>query len=191
MTPGWASGRRTVRHARIRAGPAHYRTIESYGSGAASSAQGRSDGPVLDQRCDPGPPGASDRPGLQEGPKGLGAPHGRCHAQVRAARRRSPTATGTPSPSPSPKPTHTSPPPSGAWRTATADRRRCVAQLDATSTSFPTSRTPPVTARGDGYSSTWTRDSSGDADVHLDGLSPCLGCSSRSRSAGLTGTTSD
>ena len=82
-----------------------------------------------------------------------------------------PTATSTPSPSPSPKPTNTSPPPSGAWCTATATIY--AASRDWYDV-YVNSNQPdtPVTASADGYSHTWDADSSGYADVYLDGPRP-------------------
>ena len=83
----------------------------------------------------------------------------------------SPTATSTPSPSPSPKPTQTGTPPSGAWCTASAtvyDASRNWNDVVVHSNQPDT----PVTASADGYSHTWDTDSSGYADVYLDGPPP-------------------
>ena len=112
------------------------------------------------------------------------------HATCRLGRppSPSPTATSTPSPSPSPKPTHTSPPPSGAWCTATAtvyDASRNWNDVYVNSNQPDT----PVTASADGYSHTWDTDSSGYADVYLDG--PLPGVLITVTVGGATCTTSD
>ena len=161
---------RTVRHTRIRV-VAHYRTI-SHAKRARACAQGRrtvwywTSGATLGYRV---------QVTVRVSKK---ARKGWCSVWFtpRAGSgdpspSPSPTATSTPSPSPSPKPTHTSPPPSGAWCTATAtvyDASRKWNDVYVNSNQPDT----PVAASSDGYSHTWGTDSSGYADVYLDGPPP-------------------
>jgi len=176
---------RTVRHARIRV-VAHYRTV-SHMKRARASAQGRrtvwywTSGATLGYRVQVtvrvSRKGRKGWCSIWFTPRaGSGGPSP------------SPTATSTPSPSPSPKPTHTSPPPSGAWCTATAsvyDASRDWNDVYVNSNQPDTS----VTASADGYSHTWVTDSSGYADVYLDGPPP--GVLITVTVGGATCTTSD
>ena len=180
---------RTVRHARIRV-VAHYRTI-SHAKRARASAQGLrmvwywTSGATLGYRVQvtvrvsrKGRKGWCSTWFTPHAGSGTGGP----------APSPSPTATSTPSPSPSPKPTRTSPPPSGAWCTATAsvyDASRNWNDVYVNSNQPDTS----VTASADGYSHTWVTDSSGYADVYLNGPPP--GVLITVTVGGATCTTSD
>ena len=178
---------RTVRHARMKV-VAHYRTI-SHMKRVRASAQGRkmvwywTSGATLGYRVQvtvrvsrKGRKGWCSTWFTPRAGSGPGGPSP------------SPTATSTPSPSPSPKPTHSSPPPSGAWCTATAtvyDASRNWNDVYINSNQPDTA----VTASADGYSHTWDTDSSGYADVYLDGPPP--GVLITVTVGGATCTTSD
>jgi hypothetical protein len=176
---------RTVRHARIRV-VAHYRTV-SHMKRARASARGRrtvwywTSGATLDYRVQ-----VTDRVS-KKGHKGWCSIWFTPRAGP-VGPSPSPTAPSTPSPSPSAKPTHTSPPTSGAWCTATAtvyDASRDWNDVYVNSNQPDTS----VTASADGYSHTWVTDSSGYADVYLDGPPP--GVLITVTVGGATCTTSD